>query len=64
MDERDGNDALNMSTLKELRFRQKSIFANTSLFGGVPRNLFPAKINHKDLNYCDINYCNFCLKLL
>ena len=52
MDERDGNDALNMSTLKELRFRQKSIFAKTSLFGGVPRNLFPAKTDHKDLNYC------------
>ena len=55
MDERDGNDAMNMSTLKELRFRQKSIFANTSLFGGVPRNSFPAKINHKDLNYCGHN---------
>ena len=50
MDEQDGDDALNMSTLKELRFRQELTFTDTGVFGGFPRNLFPIKINRKDLN--------------
>ena len=40
MDEREGDDALNMSTLKELRFRQELTFADTDVFGGVPRIYF------------------------
>ena len=38
MDEREGDDALNMSTLKELRFTY----------------LLLAKINRKDLNNCGL----------
>lgn len=52
MDERDGDDILNMSTLKELRFKWKLTFADTAFFGGFPGNLFPAKRNPKDMNYC------------
>ena len=52
MDERDGDDVLNMSTLKELRFKRKLTFADTVFFGGLPRNLFPVKRNLKDMNYC------------
>ena len=52
MDEWDGNDALNMSILKELCFRQELTFVDTGIFGGAPWNLFPAEINRKDLNDC------------
>ena len=44
MDERDGDDALSMSTLKELRFSQELTFANTDVFGGVPRIYFQQKL--------------------
>ena len=44
MDERDGDDALSMSTLKELRFRQELTFADTDVFGGVPRIYFQQKL--------------------
>ena len=43
MDERDGDDVLNMSTLKELHFRRELTFADTAVFWDLPRNLFPAK---------------------
>ena len=48
MDERDGDDVLNMSTLKELHFRWDLTFADTAVFWDLPRNLFPAKLNRKD----------------
>ena len=44
MDERDGDDALNMSTLKELRFSQELTFADTDVSGGVPRIYFQQKL--------------------
>ena len=51
MNEKDGDDALNMPTLKELHFRRELTFADTVVFCGLPSNSFSAKRNNKDINH-------------
>ena len=52
MDERDGDDVLNMSTLKKLNFRWELTFVDNTVIWGLPGNLFRTKLNRKDINYC------------